>query len=142
MIWNLDGNVTFNISRFHFQNSLQNGFHSSMEITTKLPFLQEFGKKFREIKNIYKLIWRKFFHGNYEISLSWKKFVKATVLLKKLLRSWFHEIFFVRDNFLNAIQFHEFFWNTLIFWLNICNCSYRFTGLVLFWWAKNVRKLL
>ena len=40
--------------------------------------------------------------GNYENSLSRifdKNFVKSTVLLKKLLKSWFHEIFFsVREH--------------------------------------------
>ena len=40
---------------------------------------------------------------NYENSLSHffdKTFVKATFLLKKLLKSWFHDLFFVRVNIL------------------------------------------
>ena len=80
-------------------------------------------KNFREIKSRFnrheKLISRNLFCictvqcRNYKYSLSHffgETFVKATVLLKMLLKSWFHGIFFqseIRDNF---SFFHSVIW--------------------------------
>ena len=59
--------------------------------------------------------------GNYRNSLSHifgKKFVKVTVLLNELLKSWFDEIFLVRENFsffhtvhTHAVEFTKFLYH-------------------------------